>query len=99
MDWLKTDKDHMSSPIWASRFGISDSDLADVKNQIAENEDPLRWLLANGHIVSDDYIHWAMEQYGLPSLRNGYFSVPVDRVYWEAVKDAFAWSPSFFPLT
>lgn len=55
-------------------------------------------MLANGHIASDDYVRWAMDQYELPSVNDQYFSVPADRVYWEAVKHDFAWTPTFFPL-
>jgi hypothetical protein len=88
----------MTSPIWASRFGISDREIADLKIQLADQDDPLRWILAKGYIPTNDYIRWAMDQYSLPSVNDDYFSVPVDQVYWEAVKNEFAWTSAFFPL-
>lgn len=85
-------------PNWAQAFGISESEIAELKNQLDGNDDPLRWILANGYIPSDDYIKWAMDTYELPSVRDEYFGVPVDPVFWEAVKQEFPWSPAFFPL-
>lgn len=88
----------MSSPLWATRFGLSDHDFAELQNQLAGTEDPLRWCLLNGRIPLQEYLQWAADTYSLPILRDDFFQIPADPVFWEAVKADFAWTPSFFPL-
>ncbi len=95
----KSDKVHMNSPNWATAFGLTETDLADLENHLAGSDHPLRWLLMNGHIEGSAYMHWARDEYGLPSVKESYFDIPVDLVFWEAVKHEFKWTPHFFPLT
>ena len=88
----------MSRPNWAPVFGITESDLADLENHLPDRDQPLQWLLSNGHIEISKYIRWARDQYDLPSLKDSFFDIPADRVYWDAVKYEFKWTSSFFPL-
>lgn len=94
----KTDRTLMSTLSWATRFGVTDRQVADLTSQLAGHDEPLRWLLAHGHIPGGDYALWAMDEYSLPIVRDEFFSVPADPVFWEAVRSEFAWTPSFYPL-
>lgn len=88
----------MSSPMWATRFGISDGEFAELQTKLAGQDEPLRWCLLNGRIPLQEYLLWAMATYDLPIVRDTFFSIPADPIFWDAVKTQFAWSPSFFPL-
>ena len=88
----------MSSPTWAAHFGVSESEYADLLKQLAGKEEPLRWCLLNGRIQVSEYLLWASSTYELPVVRESFFSIPADPVFWDAVRRQFAWGPSFFPL-
>lgn len=89
----------MSSLSWATRFGLSDRELSELQNHLnASGEDALRWVLVNGHLDEREYLQWAMDTYELPVVKNEFFQIAPDTVFWEAVRSGFAWTPAFIPL-
>lgn len=88
----------MSFHTWAQKFGVVDSELQEIKQQLKDGEDPLRWFLLTGKVPEREYLRWAMETYSIPLVQNDFFSIPPDPVFWNAVKDIYSWTPGFIPL-
>jgi hypothetical protein len=89
----------MSAHAWAQIFGLSDEELSNWKSRIGVGEDLLRWCLVQGRIPESAYMRWASENYALPVVKQDYFSIAPDPIFWEAVRRRFKWTRSIMPLT
>lgn len=56
------------------------------------------WCVTQGHFSEEDFTRFHSEQSKLPTLRGDFFSAPVDRDFWERVKDLHPWSSHCVPL-
>ena len=87
---------------WTEQFKISEATLATWKSQQAKSliadQSPLFWGLVNGQLPELEYYNWAQEKFELPFVRTDYFAIPVDPIFWAAVKDLHSWSASLYPL-
>jgi hypothetical protein len=88
----------VQKPTWTEVFKISATNLIQIKAQLAPGESPLHWFLAGGKINEPAYLQWAMKSYEMALVKDEYFQIPTDLMFWDRVKGFHTWSPELLPL-
>jgi len=83
---------------WDEAFRIPPEMLKNWQSQLNQGQSLLQFCLLHGHLPEARYFPWAMGTFQLPKVRKDFFSVPPDLVFWELVRERFAWSAELVPL-
>ena len=82
---------------WREQFKISPAELGKWQASVKNGEDPLHWALVNGRLSENEYYDWAMERFQLPMVTPEFFTIPVDDVFWNRIKNMGKWHMGLIP--
>lgn len=86
-----------SESSWIHFFKISSEVL---KTWESESQCPLTayWCLLHNKIDQKNFTAWAQAQYGLPHIQSEFFQRPIDKEFWNLIRQKAAWSEQFIPI-
>ncbi len=90
--------DVMQRQTWDQAFQVPADILKNWQSQLQPGQSLLQFCLLHGHLPESKYYPWAMGNFHLPKVRKDFFQIPPDLVFWELVKNRFAWSAELVPL-
>lgn len=79
-----------SSPIRASEL---------TQSGAAQSIEFVLWCIREGHFSEEAFLHHQSKTYEIPIVSAAFFDSPVDRDFWNRVKDAHPWTSECVPLT
>ncbi len=83
---------------WVEALNIKPESLSQWSAEAPAGKPLLVWCLEQGHIPFENYVHWAQEFFGLPTLDSSFFNGAMDSQLLEQSRTDGVWHPWCFPV-
>lgn len=89
----------MSKPyLWAQPLAVQQTDLDSWSKMVGPSDSLIAWCIKNQKINPDDYLQWARNYYGIPSLTSNFFTTSYNEAFFKSVESMSFWSKDLLPI-